>query len=226
MYRSSSFSTPLSTLGMVSLSNFSHFSKLVVVSCCDFNLHWQWHPTPVLLPGKSHGWRSLVGCSPWGRWGSDTTEHLHFHFSLSCIREGNGNPLQCSCLENPRDGGAWWAAIYGVTQSRTRLKRRGSISSNDIEHLFVCIFSLCVCSLVKYLFKSFAHFLFGCFLITEFSEYFIKSVCTFLSYICIENSSLVYDLSFLYFKVFFLQHKFLIVVKSNLSKFSFMDHSF
>ena len=54
---------------------------------------------------------------------SDMTERLHFHFSLSCIGEGNGNPLQCSCLENPRDGGAWWAAIYGVTQNRTRLKR-------------------------------------------------------------------------------------------------------
>ena len=83
----------------------------------------QWHPTPVLLPGKSHGWRSLVGCSPWGREESDTTGRLHFHFSLSCIGEGNGNPLQCSCLENPRDGGAWWAAVYGVAQSRTRLKR-------------------------------------------------------------------------------------------------------
>ena len=71
----------------------------------------QWHPTPVLLPGKSHGRRSLVGCSPWGREESNTTERLHFHFSLSCIGEGNGNPLQCSCLENPRDGGAWWAAV-------------------------------------------------------------------------------------------------------------------
>ena len=64
-----------------------------------------------------------MGGSPWGRKESDTTERLHFHFSLSCIGEGNGNPLQCSCLENPRDGGAWWAAIDGVTQSRTRLKR-------------------------------------------------------------------------------------------------------
>ena len=64
----------------------------------------RWHPTPVLLPGGSHGRRSLVGCTPWGRWESDTTERLHFHSSLSCIREGNGNPLQCSCLENPRDG--------------------------------------------------------------------------------------------------------------------------
>ena len=73
----------------------------------------QWHPTPVLLPGKSHGWRSLVGCSPWGCEESDMTEQLHFHFSLSCIGEGNGNPLQWSCLENPRDG---------ITQSQTRLK--------------------------------------------------------------------------------------------------------
>ena len=82
----------------------------------------QWHPSPVLLPGKSHGWRSLVGCSPWGRQESDTTERLHFHFSLSCTGEGHGNPLQCSCLENLRDRGAWWAAVYGVAQSRTRLK--------------------------------------------------------------------------------------------------------
>ena len=82
----------------------------------------QWHPTPVLLPGKSHGRRSLEGCGPWGCWGSDTTERLYFHFSLSCIGEGNGNPLQCFCLENPRDGGAWWAAVYGVAQSRTWLK--------------------------------------------------------------------------------------------------------
>ena len=60
----------------------------------------------------------------------DTTERLHFHFSLSCIGEGNGNPLQCSCLENPRDGGASWAAVCGVTQSRTRLKRLSSSSNN------------------------------------------------------------------------------------------------
>ena len=64
----------------------------------------QWHPTPVLLPGKSHGRRSLVGCSPWGGKESDTTEQLHFHFWLSRIGEGNGNPLQCSCLENPGTG--------------------------------------------------------------------------------------------------------------------------
>ena len=85
---------------------------------------------PVLLPGKSHGQRSLVGCSSWGRYESDTdtTERLHFHFSLSCIGEGNGNPLQCSCLENPRHGRAWWAAVYVVVQSQTRLKRLSSSS--------------------------------------------------------------------------------------------------
>ena len=86
-------------------------------------------PTPVLLPGKSHGRRSLEGCSPWGRTESDTTKRLHFHFSLACIGEGNGNPLQCSCLDNPRDGGVWWAAVYGVAQSRTRLKW---LSSRDV----------------------------------------------------------------------------------------------
>ena len=95
----------------------------------------QWHPTPVLLPGKSHGRRSLVGCSPWSREESDVTEQLHFHFSLSCIGEGNGNPLQYSCLENPREGGAWWAAVYGVAQSRTRLKRLSSSSMDTYTHL-------------------------------------------------------------------------------------------
>ena len=88
-------------------------------SLCGIYWRRQWQPTPVLVPGKSHGQRSLVGYSPWGREESDTTERLHFHFSLSCIGEGNGNPLQCSCLENPGDGGAWWAAVYGVAQSDT-----------------------------------------------------------------------------------------------------------
>ena len=85
----------------------------------EYSQKRQLQPTPVLLPGKSHGQRSLVGCSPWGHDESDTTERLHFHFSLARIGEGNGNPLQCSCLENPRGGGAWWAAIYGVAQSQT-----------------------------------------------------------------------------------------------------------
>ena len=97
------------------------------------------HPTPVLLPGKSHGWRSLVGCSPWGREESDTTERLHFHFSLSCIGEGNGNPLQCPCLENPRDSRAWWAAFYAVAQSRTRLKQLSS--SRNLIHSKGLIFT-------------------------------------------------------------------------------------
>ena len=109
----------------------------------NFPQRRQWQPTPVLLPGKFHGQRSLVGCSPWGHEESDTTERLHFHFSLSCIGEGNGNPLQCSCLENPRDGGVWWAAVYGVAQSRTRLKRLSSSSSSyTSKHLFSSLFLL------------------------------------------------------------------------------------
>ena len=101
------------------------------------NRRRQWQPTPVLLPGKSHGCRSLVGCSPWGHEESDMTEQLHFRFSLSCIGEGNGNPLQCACLENPRDGRAWWTAVYGVTQSWTRLKQ---LSSSSFDNGFNFIF--------------------------------------------------------------------------------------
>ena len=132
--------------------------RLVVLLCgpsgtelmkmpCELQIRgWQWWrmekavaPTPVLSPGKSHGRRGLVGCRPSGRYESDMTEQLHFHFSLSHIGEGNGNPLQCSCLETPMDGGAWWAAIYGVAQSRTQLKRlssssgRGEVHSNHRE---------------------------------------------------------------------------------------------
>ena len=122
------FGMPLSLSilsGLLSYLNLVLFSYVFLMPV--FWRRW-WPPTPVRLPGKSHGRRSLVGCSPWGRWGSDTTERLHFHFSLSCIGEGNGNPLQCSCLENPRDRGAWWAAVYGVAQSRTRLKWLSSSS--------------------------------------------------------------------------------------------------
>ena len=129
--------TSLSNLLSTKLLFFFRFTMTLQTLCLiksrdiwplAFSWRRQWHPTPVLLPGKSHGWRSLIGCSPWGRYELDTTERLHFHFSLSCIGEGNGNPLQCSCLENPRDWGAWWAAVYGVAQSRTQLKRlnRGS----------------------------------------------------------------------------------------------------
>ena len=96
----------------------------------------RWHLTPVLLPGKSHGWRSLVGCSPWSRKESYTTDRLPFHFSPSCFGEGNGDPLQCSCLENPRDREAWWATIYGVAQSRIRLKRLSS-NSSSLELLYL-----------------------------------------------------------------------------------------
>ena len=127
----------------------------------------RWHPTPVLLPRKSHGRRSLLGCGPWGCEESDTTERLHFHFSLSYIGEGNGNPLQCSCLENPRDGGAWRAAVYGVAQSRTRLKRLSSSSSSKtilkcwILNLTKCTYPLVniilslLCRLHVYAWRSF-----------------------------------------------------------------------
>jgi len=76
-------------------------------------------PHSSTLAWKVPWMEELGGCNPWGRKELDTTERLHFHFSLSSIGEGNGNPLQCSCLENPRDGGAWWAAVCGVTQSDT-----------------------------------------------------------------------------------------------------------
>ena len=116
--------------------SISHFVRdlitcSVILGFTSTRCSWrrQCQTTPVLLPGKSRGQRSLVGCSPWGREESDMTERLHFHFSLSCIGEGNGNPLQCLCLENPKDGGAWWAAVYGVAQSRTRLKQLSSSSS-------------------------------------------------------------------------------------------------
>ena len=88
---------------------------------CTWSVCWGPIRWPVGLPGWLSGKESA--------W--DTTEQLHFHFSLSCVGEGNGNPLQCSCLENPRDGGAWRAAVYGVAQSRTRLKRLSSSSSSS-----------------------------------------------------------------------------------------------
>ena len=98
-------------------------------------IHWRrkWQPTPVFLPGESQGQRSLVGCRLWGRTESDTTERLNFYFSLSFIGEGNGNPLQYSCLENPRDRGACWAADCGVAQSRTWPARRSSSSNSSIH---------------------------------------------------------------------------------------------
>ena len=82
-------------------------------------------PTPWVYPNSC----------PRGLEELDTTERLHFHLSLSCIGGGNGNPFQCSCLENPRDGGAWWATIYGVTQSWTRLKWLSSIILPGTKHL-------------------------------------------------------------------------------------------
>ena len=98
-------------------------------------IHLTMAPQSSTLAWKIPWTEELVGCSPWGHKESDMTERLHFHFSLSCIGEGNGNPLQCSCLENPRDGGAWWAAFCGVTQSQTRLKQLSSSSKKSlIDH--------------------------------------------------------------------------------------------
>ena len=127
-----SFSTWKSPLEGRTLNLWSWSIPLGYCSFSTCSGRRQWHPTPVLLPGKSHGRRSLVGCSPRDHEESDSTERLHFHFSLSCIGEGNGNPLQCSCLENPRDGWAWWAAVSGVAQSRTRLKQLSSSSSSTM----------------------------------------------------------------------------------------------
>ena len=118
LHSSSVYSCHLFLISSASVRSILFLSFIVHISAWKFSLialiflkrylvfPWrrQWHPTPVLLPGKSHGWRSLEGCSPWGRWGSGMTEWLHFPFSLSCIGEGNGNPLQCSGLESPRDG--------------------------------------------------------------------------------------------------------------------------
>ena len=116
-------------------SKHRYFFFPELVACAPSLRRRQWHPTPVLLPGKSHGRRSLVGCSPRpGRlqsMGSLRVRHdweTSLSLFISCIGEGNGNLLQCSCLENPRDGGAWWAAVFRVAQSQTRLKRLSSSS--------------------------------------------------------------------------------------------------
>ena len=127
----------------------------------------QWQPTPVLLPGKSHGWRSLVGCSPWGRKESDTTERLRFHFSLSCIGEGNGNPLQRSCLENPRDGSLVGCRLCGRTESDMTEVTQQHILLTIPSHLAY----LCLCSsLADFIQSSSADTLQSiyCFLIQEY----------------------------------------------------------
>ena len=119
-------------------------------------------PSLLRIPWISRGWSPAVGCSPWGHEELDRTERLpfHFHFSLSCIGEGNGNPLQCSCLENPRDRGAWWAAVSEVAQSQTRLKRLSSSGSNLAAHRPVLSGSC-----PKYLLcQSFASFVWSAFL--------------------------------------------------------------
>ena len=160
------------------------YSSLLFLIYSAYVRSWrrQWQPALVLLPGKSHGRRSLVGCSPWGREESDTTEQVHFHFSLSCIGEGNGNPLQCSRLENPRDGGARWAAVYGVTQSWTWLTWFSSSSSMlgpyrfcpllcpSLHEMFPwCLqFSWKICSLFHSIFSLYFFALFLCIISFKF----------------------------------------------------------
>ena len=155
------------------------------------NWRRQWHPTPILLPGKSHGSRSLVGCSPWGHEESDMPERLHFHFSLSCFGEGNGNPLQCSCLENPRDGGAWWAAVYGVAQSRTQLKRLScnekTLASNFClqQHFYleVYFFSYQYCLSALWLPCTLHILLF----------FYLQTICTFYFQLIFVSYNIKYD---------------------------------
>ena len=101
----------------------------LLLSYIIYRRRW-WHPTPVLLPGKSHGWRSLVGCSPWGCWVRHDWATSLWLFTFMHWRR-KWHPLQCSCLENPRDRGAWWAAVSGIAQSWTRLKGLSSSSSRD-----------------------------------------------------------------------------------------------
>ena len=101
---------------------------------------------------------------------------LHFHFSLSCIREGNGSPLQCSCLENPRDGGAWWAAVYGIAQSWTRLKRLSSCTSSrykggDNSLKFLASASIYLCCLLP---STLPRPLQGFDLLTSFQSLFVR----------------------------------------------------
>ena len=120
----------------------------------------QWHPTPVVLPGKSHRRRSLKGCSPWGYEESDTTERLHFPFSLSCIGEGNGNPLQCSWLENPRDGepgglpsmgshrvGHDWSDLAAVAAAENGVSMRNTLLA--LLNFFVIAFRSIICSCTR-----------------------------------------------------------------------------
>ncbi|XP_060261868.1 Golgi apparatus membrane protein TVP23 homolog A isoform X1 [Ovis aries] len=131
------------------------------------------------LPGKSH--RQTTPCSPWGLDESDTTERRHFHFSLSCIGEGNGSLLQSSCLENPRDSRACWAAVYGVAQSWTRLKLLSSSSSSrhpvaTFFHLFFRVSAIVTYVGCDWFSKSFV----GCFvtvlLLLSFDFWSVKNV--------------------------------------------------
>ena len=159
------------------VSWLSEYLASHLTSCSNKEQRRPWHPTPVLLPGKFHGWRSLVGCSPWGREESDTTERPHFHFSFSCIGEGNGNSLQCSCLEDPRDGepgglpsmrshgvGHDWsdlAAAAAAAARRCSWSRNNVIVNKMVLYLFVTFYyNLKILFLILYTVLSQPHQLF------------------------------------------------------------------
>ena len=113
----------------------------VLLQCLIYRMEKAMAPHSSTLTWKIPWTEEPGGLQSMGSLESDTTERLHFHFSLACLGEGNGNPLQCSFLENPRDGGACWAAVYGVAESRTRLKRLSSSSSIYMICLNKCLLS-------------------------------------------------------------------------------------